>query len=36
MDVGEDSIMTDDVVTPLNPLIALVKKEKLEEMNVSQ
>jgi hypothetical protein len=36
MDVGEDLIMTDDVATPLNPLIALVKKEKLEEMNVSQ
>jgi hypothetical protein len=31
MDVGEDSIMKDDVATPLNPLIALVKKKNLKK-----
>jgi hypothetical protein len=36
----EDSIMADDVVTPLNPLIALVEEEEFEktlfDVNVSQ
>jgi hypothetical protein len=40
VDVGENSIMVDDVVTPLNPPVTLVEKEELEEtpfdMNVSQ
>jgi hypothetical protein len=40
IDAGEDSIMANDVVTPSNPLVALVEKEELEEtplnVNVSQ
>jgi hypothetical protein len=40
VDVGEDSIMIDDVITALNPPIVLVKKEKPEktplDVNVSQ
>jgi hypothetical protein len=36
MDANEDSIMTDDVVTPSNPPITLAEEEKLEEVNVSQ
>jgi hypothetical protein len=38
--VGEDSVMANDVVTPLNPLIMFIEEEKLEEppldVNVSQ
>jgi hypothetical protein len=40
VDAGENLVMVDDVVMPLNPLVALVEKEKLEEasfdVNVSQ
>ncbi len=40
VDAGEDLIMADDVVTPLNPLITHVEKEELQEpsldVNVSQ
>jgi hypothetical protein len=40
VDVGEDSVMADDVVTPSNPPIAPIKEEELEEtlldVNVSQ
>jgi hypothetical protein len=40
VDVGEDSVMADDVVTPSNPPIALIKEEELEEkllnVNISQ
>jgi len=40
VDVGENLVMVDDVVTPLNPSISLVEKEELEEasldVNVSQ
>jgi len=31
VDVGENLVMADDVVTPLNPSASLVEKEKLEE-----
>jgi hypothetical protein len=31
VDASEDSIMADEVVSPSNPLVALVKEEKLEE-----
>jgi hypothetical protein len=31
VDVGEDLIMVNDVVTPLNPLVALIEEEELEE-----
>jgi hypothetical protein len=31
VDVGEYSIMADDVVMPSNPLVALIEKEELEE-----
>jgi hypothetical protein len=40
VDACEDSIMVDDVATPLNPPIVIIEKEQLEEtlfnMNVSQ
>jgi hypothetical protein len=40
VDEGEDSVMVNDVVTPLNPPVALIEEEELEEppldMNVSQ
>jgi hypothetical protein len=40
VNVSEDSIMADDVVTPSNPLVVLVEEEELEEapfdMNLSQ
>jgi hypothetical protein len=40
VDVGENLVMADDVIMPLNPPVSLVKKEKLEEapldVNVSQ
>jgi len=40
VDANEYSIMADDVITPLNPPIALVKGEEFEEalldVNVSQ
>jgi hypothetical protein len=40
IDVGENLVMTDDVVMPLNPPVALVEQEKLKEapfdVNVSQ
>jgi hypothetical protein len=40
VDTGEDLIMADDAVTPLNPLITHVEKEELQEppldVNVSQ
>jgi hypothetical protein len=39
-DVGEDLVMADDVVMPLNLPVTLVKEEELKEtpldMNVSQ
>jgi hypothetical protein len=31
VDAGENLVMADDVVTPSNPLVALVEKEELEE-----
>jgi hypothetical protein len=31
VDAGENLVMADDVVTPSNPLVSLVEKEKLEE-----
>jgi hypothetical protein len=31
VDVGENLVMADDVVTPSNPLVSLVKKEEFEE-----
>jgi hypothetical protein len=31
VDASENLIMADDVTTPLNPLVALVEKEELEE-----
>ncbi len=40
VDAGEDLVMADDVITPSNPPIAPIEKEKLKEtsldMNVSQ
>jgi hypothetical protein len=40
VDAGENLVMADDVIMPLNPPVSLVKKEKLEEapldVNVSQ
>jgi len=40
VDVGENLVMADDVATPSNPLVSLIKKEELEEapldVNVSQ
>jgi len=40
VDASEDSVMANDVVMPLNPPVALVKEEELEELsldvNVSQ
>jgi hypothetical protein len=40
VDAGENLIMADNVVTPSNPSISLIEKEKLEEapldMNVFQ
>ncbi len=40
VDAGENLVMADDVATPLNPLVSLVEKEKLEktplDVNVSQ
>jgi hypothetical protein len=40
VDVGENLVMADDVATPLDPPVALVEKEKFEEvsfdMNVFQ
>jgi hypothetical protein len=40
VDVGENLVMADDVVTPLNPSVSLVEKEELEktplDVNVSQ
>jgi hypothetical protein len=45
VDAGEDLIMADDVVTPLNPLVVLVEEKKFEktpfdvtllDVNVSQ
>jgi hypothetical protein len=31
VDAGENLVMADDVVTPLNPPVALVEKEKLKD-----
>jgi hypothetical protein len=31
VDTSEDLIMVDDVITPSNPAVAVVKKEELEE-----
>jgi hypothetical protein len=31
VDTNENLVMADDVVTPSNPLVSLVKKEELEE-----
>ncbi len=40
VDADENFVMMDDVITPSNPLVALVKKEELKEtsfdMNVFQ
>jgi hypothetical protein len=40
VDAGENLVMADDVTTPSNPLVSLIKKEELEEapldLNVSQ
>jgi hypothetical protein len=40
IDVGEDSIMANDVVTPLNPLVVPIEEEELEKtmfnVNISQ
>jgi hypothetical protein len=40
VDACEDSIMSDDVVTPLNPPVAPIEEEEFEEasldVNVSQ
>ncbi len=36
VDASEDSIMADDVITPLNPLVASVKKEAPLDVNVFQ
>jgi hypothetical protein len=40
VDASENFVMVDDVVTPSNPLVSLIKKEELEEashdVNVSQ
>jgi hypothetical protein len=40
IDACENLIMANDVVTPSNPLVALIKREELEEapidVNVSQ
>jgi hypothetical protein len=40
VDEGENLVMADDVVTPSNPLVALVEEEEFEEaplnVNVSQ
>jgi hypothetical protein len=40
VNAGENLVMADDVVTPLNPPFSLVENEELEEapldMNVSQ
>jgi hypothetical protein len=40
IDISENSIMANDVVAPLNPLVVPIKEEKLEEtsldVNVSQ
>jgi hypothetical protein len=40
VDAGENLVMADDVATPLNPLVAPIKEEELEEapldVNVSQ
>jgi hypothetical protein len=40
VDAGENLVMADDVATPLNPLVAPIEKEELEEaplnMNVSK
>jgi hypothetical protein len=40
VDVGENLVMVDDVTTPSNPPISLIKKEELEktllDVNVSQ
>ncbi len=40
MDEVKDLIMANDVVKPLNPLVAIIKEEKFEktsfDMNVSQ
>jgi hypothetical protein len=40
VDAGENLVMTDDVPTPSNPLVAPIEEEKLEEalldVNVSQ
>jgi hypothetical protein len=40
VDASESVVMADDVVTPLNPPVALVEQEELEEVlldvNVSQ
>jgi len=40
IDVGENLVMANDVVTPSNPAVSLIEKEELEEasldVNVSQ
>jgi len=40
VNVGENLVMVDDVATPSNPLVSLIKMEELEEalldVNVSQ
>jgi hypothetical protein len=34
VDAGENVIMADDVATPLNPLVALIEQEELEEASL--
>jgi hypothetical protein len=34
VDAGENLVMADDVATPLNPPVSLVKKEELEEASL--
>jgi hypothetical protein len=36
VDASDNLVMADDVVTPLNPLVAAVDKEKLEEATLHE
>jgi hypothetical protein len=36
IDAGENLVMEDDVVTPSNPPVALVEKEKLEDASLDE
>jgi hypothetical protein len=35
IDAGENLVMANDVATPSNPLVSLVKKEELEEISLN-